>query len=109
MDLATVRGNNRLDDGEAKSRTPGGAGPSGVTAIETLEDMGQVLGWNADSSVGHANDSRLVFAIDRNGHCARGWRVPPGILQEVAHRPPEGPWINGGYDALAAPPLHHGA
>lgn len=53
-----------LDDppanGQAEARAALFAGASFVHAVETLEDVGQILRWDADACVGHRHDGSIL-------------------------------------------------
>ena len=55
LDGAVMQQHDLLDDGKPQSRAAGFPGTRLVHPVKTVEDVGQVLFWNADAGVADAN------------------------------------------------------
>ena len=76
-----------LDDGQcdrhAQARGAGAPFARGVPPGEALEEAVARVGGDPRAVVVDAHDERVPLAGQRCGHVATGWRVDPGVGQEV--------------------------
>src|SRR5262247_4690117 len=85
-DLAAVRFDEVLHDGEAETGASLLAGAAGIDAVEPLEDAGEVLGGDSGAVVGDRDGYRAVVArgrLDRDRHATATRHVAQGVVVEV--------------------------
>lgn len=82
-DVGVERLDEVFDDGEAEAGAAEGAVASGVDAVETLEDAGEVFGGDADAGVAHDDDGGVAGAAEVEFDAAAGGGVGDGVVDEV--------------------------
>ena len=83
LDPSAMRFHDLPRDRQPESRAAGLPRPCRIDPVETLENVREVLGWDAGTGVSHADDRFLcpVDQIERNS--SPGRRVAQGIVDQI--------------------------
>ena len=85
----TVCLDHLFDDGQTKAGTASCACARGIGAIETLEDIGQMLRRDATTGITHAHSNFILIPNSTNSNIASCWcmgdRIADQIAQDLAH------------------------
>src|SRR5438552_3747304 len=87
MDRAVVGLHDGLTDGEAQTGPT--ALPSGIGAVEAIEDLGQVLRWDTGSRVGDDNLRVTIHTVKLQRYLSLFRRVLQGIVEQVKQQSPQ--------------------
>src|SRR5271157_486657 len=76
-----------LSDGQSQTRASGLARARRVGAKEAFEDVGEVLGSNADAAIAYLRDSRPVTRAQRDLNAALGRCILHGVVEQNYEQP----------------------
>src|SRR3979411_1142987 len=82
LELATMRIDQHLGDGESEASATLLAGACFIRAVEAVENSRQVLGCDATPGVGDLDLRTLAVSTDANVHLAASWSVLDRVVDQ---------------------------